>query len=568
MNITDGIAFKRKQVAKLVEIETEAIKLGAFSFVSSISEAIETKDDIKTRRAATTVFQKLAHAARTVMAQEAATVDLTEQEKAVTDRIGKMVVSGVKSVVRHIAKAAYTLFFRAVRYAIVPIFRLFTMAVTAAFRIVLTNPVVAAGAAVALAAGLGYKWYKDRDADMRGPKGTDLPGTPIDKDTDRTVAEARTAPRKELASGATDKPTEQVTEQAQPTVKQIVVDAAKRHNVPVSLATKMAGAESSFKADAKAKTSSAKGLFQFTDTTWEEHGGEAGKQLDPVKNADMGARYIANNISILKKRLGRDPLYYEVYALHFFGPASWPLFQNPNLRDPIEKGLAKFKTQLGIARVLKANPFLKGKTIGDLFAWLESKVGKVTIGDGLKESEDIRVPLITAAPKVVAEYTAKGQFIIPASGTYVSPFGQRGDKYHEGIDIANAIGTPIYAADGGVVTVSRTLSMGYGTRIDIDHGNGFTTRYGHSSKLLVNVGDKVRRGQQIAEMGNQGHSSGPHLHFEVIKQTAKVDPASYLPSSFPVVKNSVITQNMVASSMSAPSNTVVRVGDKLITVRG
>ena len=178
MNITDGVAFKRKQVAKVIDIEGQALKLGAFSMVSSIANAIENKEDIRARKDTIKLFQKLSYAARSVMRQEPASVDLSEQEMAVTDKIGEMVTKGVKSAVYHVAKVMYSAFFKAVRYAIIPIFRIFTSAVSTAFRLVLSNPYVAAGALAALALGAGYKWYKNRDEAHRGTGGVDLPGTP------------------------------------------------------------------------------------------------------------------------------------------------------------------------------------------------------------------------------------------------------------------------------------------------------------------------------------------------------------------------------------------------------
>ena len=89
--------------------------------------------------------------------------------------------------------------------------------------------------------------------------------------------------------------------------------------------------------------------------------------------------------------------------------------------------------------------------------------------------------------------------------------------------MAAPIGTPIYASDGGTVITSG-YSGAYGMCIDIDHGNGYVTKYGHCSKLLVNVGEKVYQGQQIALMGSTGRSTGSHLHFEIIQNGSRIDP--------------------------------------------
>lgn len=130
--------------------------------------------------------------------------------------------------------------------------------------------------------------------------------------------------------------------------------------------------------------------------------------------------------------------------------------------------------------------------------------------------------------------TANGQFIWPAPGTTIitSGVGPRWGTNHNGIDISgsNAYGSPIVAADGGtvIVAVHSGWGGGYGLHVMIDHGNGYTTVYGHASSVLVNVGDKVSQGQTIAYIGSTGDSTGPHLHFEIRKNGAIVDPELYV----------------------------------------
>lgn len=98
---------------------------------------------------------------------------------------------------------------------------------------------------------------------------------------------------------------------------------------------------------------------------------------------------------------------------------------------------------------------------------------------------------------------------------------------HPAIDIANKIGTPVYAAADGVV-IFAGWATGYGYSIVIDHGNGLKTRYGHSSKLYVSVGDHVTKGENIMAMGETGWATGPHVHFEVMINGAKVNPLNYV----------------------------------------
>lgn len=98
---------------------------------------------------------------------------------------------------------------------------------------------------------------------------------------------------------------------------------------------------------------------------------------------------------------------------------------------------------------------------------------------------------------------------------------------HEGLDFAAPKGTPIRAASGGVVTEARTIT-GYGRMVEITHGNGLVTRYAHASKLHVEVGDIVEKGQLIANVGSTGRSTGPHLHFEVRMAGHPLDPTLFL----------------------------------------
>ena len=121
----------------------------------------------------------------------------------------------------------------------------------------------------------------------------------------------------------------------------------------------------------------------------------------------------------------------------------------------------------------------------------------------------------------------------PAIGYFTSGFGVRPAPYggrvkmHEGLDIANRPGTPIRAPANGTVVFSDSKA-GYGQTVIIDHGYGVETWYAHTRKLLVAKGQKVRRGDVIAQLGNTGRSTGPHLHYEVRVNGTPVDPLSYI----------------------------------------
>ena len=128
---------------------------------------------------------------------------------------------------------------------------------------------------------------------------------------------------------------------------------------------------------------------------------------------------------------------------------------------------------------------------------------------------------------------ASGTFRWPTTGRISSRFGGRsspggvGSTNHKGIDIAVPYRTPIYAADGGTVTYAGWMG-GYGYLVQIDHGNGYVTRYGHNSSLTVSVGTKVYKGQQIARAGSTGNSTGNHCHFEVRYNGVARNPLNYL----------------------------------------
>ena len=132
---------------------------------------------------------------------------------------------------------------------------------------------------------------------------------------------------------------------------------------------------------------------------------------------------------------------------------------------------------------------------------------------------------------VVGDGVATGIFVwpLPYTKQISSPFAPRWGSFHGAIDIANgsADKKPIIASDGGVV-VEATNHPSYGLYVLIDHGNGFKTRYAHCSQLFVGKGDRVAQGQYIAKVGNTGYSTGPHLHFEVIKNGVLVDPLKYV----------------------------------------
>ncbi len=125
------------------------------------------------------------------------------------------------------------------------------------------------------------------------------------------------------------------------------------------------------------------------------------------------------------------------------------------------------------------------------------------------------------------EVAASGEFINPTNGVLTSRYGTRWGRMHEGIDIGAPTGTPIKAADAGVVTASRYIS-GYGYTVILDHGNGINTLYGHASALLVETGQTVEKDEVIARVGTSGSTTGSCLHFEVRLNGQAIDPLPYV----------------------------------------
>ncbi|TDD41397.1 M23 family metallopeptidase [Saccharopolyspora elongata] len=122
--------------------------------------------------------------------------------------------------------------------------------------------------------------------------------------------------------------------------------------------------------------------------------------------------------------------------------------------------------------------------------------------------------------------TPSGNWTVPAQGQCTSGFGRRGSEFHRGQDIAAPIGTPILAASSGTV-IDSGPARGYGLWIRIQHSNGVVTTYGHNNRNIVEKGQGVHTGQPVAEVGDRGESTGPHLHFQVEVDSQPVDPVTF-----------------------------------------
>lgn len=155
----------------------------------------------------------------------------------------------------------------------------------------------------------------------------------------------------------------------------------------------------------------------------------------------------------------------------------------------------------------------------------------------LEASVDARETQLSALENIILARELKKE-IHPegrpvANGFISSYFGERSDPFdgreafHKGVDFAGALGSEVVAVAAGVVTWAGERS-GYGKTVEINHGDGYVTRYAHNERMLVHVGETVKRGQPVALMGSTGRSTGPHVHFEVVRNGHQVNPLSYI----------------------------------------
>lgn len=161
---------------------------------------------------------------------------------------------------------------------------------------------------------------------------------------------------------------------------------------------------------------------------------------------------------------------------------------------------------------------------------------------------------------------ADGAIAIPSekplrTAAFTSGFGVRSDPFrqaaamHAGIDLAAPTGTPIYATADGVVLRAGWNSGGYGNLVEIDHGRGIVTRYGHMSKVIVQPGTRITRGQQVGFVGSTGRSTGPHLHYEVRIDNNPVNPIPFMRSTdyLMAMKKAGNSSSMDAVALGGPA---------------
>ncbi len=215
---------------------------------------------------------------------------------------------------------------------------------------------------------------------------------------------------------------------------------------------------------------------------------------------------------------------------HFMDPATHPMYSG--LKTDYEKKIAKnlgFKQGYQLAKgwsTITGNSFqmaedfasfdVKFEQVHDVLALMEERIHLLDQSLLDKQSFLLSTPTLQPAKGWITSYF--GQRISPYSG---------GMKMHEGVDVAAPYGTTIVAPADGIVVFSG-IKSGFGKFVQIDHGYGMETLYAHSQDLFVHSGDRIKRGERIAAVGNTGHSTGPHLHYEVRVNGIAVDPLFFI----------------------------------------
>ena len=245
--------------------------------------------------------------------------------------------------------------------------------------------------------------------------------------------------------------------------------------------------------------------------------------LGQVANTDSTEqdKYLKENLALMARRLGEmqaqlmrlDALGERVQGLAGVQPTEFNFREKPG-----QGGMEPSSMDGTGSRDITLSEF---KALLDGMGHdLERRADYLNVVESTLMSDKIQARLLPTSQPVNVAYNAS------TFGRRVDPFTGR-ISMHEGIDFAAPSGTPILAAAGGVVTTAEFHPQ-YGNMIEIDHGNDMITRYAHASRLVRKVGDIVRRGQHIADIGTTGRSTGPHLHFEVRVKGVAQNPHKFL----------------------------------------
>ncbi|MGV8893442.1 MAG: M23 family metallopeptidase [Burkholderiaceae bacterium] len=240
-----------------------------------------------------------------------------------------------------------------------------------------------------------------------------------------------------------------------------------------------------------------------------------------ASQAGQQDKYLKQNLAFMAARLGQmqaqlvrlDALGERVQGLAGVKPEDFNFKALPG-----RGGAAPSSLELQSGPDLTMTDFQK--LLNAMSKDVEHRADYMNVLESTLMADKIQAKLLPTIQPVKVNYIASG------FGVRFDPFNGR-STFHAGIDFPSPTGTPIVAAAGGVV-IAAELHSDYGNMVEIDHGNDIVTRYAHASRLLVHVGDIVKRGQHVADIGSTGRSTGPHLHFEVRVKGVAQDPNKFL----------------------------------------
>ena len=230
------------------------------------------------------------------------------------------------------------------------------------------------------------------------------------------------------------------------------------------------------------------------------------------RNAELHLNALAQRLGLMQAQVTRlDALGARLTHMAGLDKSEFNFSENPPVGGP----------ETDLAPSVSVPDFMK--TLDNLEKQLDKK------GPRLHALESLMMDRQLQAEVSPAGWPTRGGWISSGFGPRLDPFTGR-PEFHEGVDIAAPMGTPIFAMAAGVVSFAG-LDAGYGKMVQINDGDGLSTRYGHTSKILVKVGEWIKKGQEIARVGSTGYSTGPHVHFEVLEHGHEVNPMPYLRSS-------------------------------------
>jgi murein DD-endopeptidase MepM/ murein hydrolase activator NlpD len=253
-------------------------------------------------------------------------------------------------------------------------------------------------------------------------------------------------------------------------------------------------------------------------------------------NAGKSDRYVKENLAAMAMKLGEmqaqlmrlDALGERVQGLAGVKPEEFNFKEKPG-----RGGAPPSLNGEHVARDLSMAEFRTA--LDALVRDVEYRDDYLNVVETTLMTDKIRTKLLPTIQPVNVSYNASG------FGWRLDPFTGR-NAFHEGIDFASPTGTPIVAAAGGVV-IAAEYHHEYGNMLEIDHGNDIVTRYAHASKLYAKVGDIVRRGQHVANIGSTGRSTGAHLHFEVLVKGVQQNPHKFLSAGASQASSAAVAAN-------------------------